>query len=136
MTVLDNNAIVVNFPNYIGDEGRYDLRDQRAYFSQFDGGVSYVFQLALEHVIDGDLLSFHKQCEEYRDNHYHELFQYGQVNLAHYYRDRKEFQRRIFDIYRYAKTSLAALGNVNLLDVKRLSTNRNFDTASFLVKMC
>ena len=134
-TVFDNQAIVVSYPNQIGDVGRYDLRDQRTYFSQFDGGAQYIFQLALENIIDGDLLAFHQQCLEYRDNHYHEDLQYNMVDLAEYHRNKREFQRRIFDIYRFAKTSLKSLGDeTDFSRVSRLSTNHVFDTGSFIIK--
>lgn len=145
--ILDNNAVVVSYPNQAGDPGRYDLRDQRSYFEQFDGGASRVFQLALENTIHGDLLEFHETCNEYFDSQFstvcNETFdnQYGlclednSLTLAQYHIAKKEFNRRIFDVYRFAKTSLARLGeNPGFSTVRRIATNRTFDSGSFLLK--
>jgi hypothetical protein len=134
MTV-NNNAVIVSYPNQAGDPGRYDLRDQRAYFSQFEGGASYVFELALENAICGDLLDFNAACNEYFDNQYTHCFEDNSITLEEYHTVKKEFNRRIFDVYRFAKTSLNRLGeNPGFSMVKRISTNRKFDSGSFLLK--
>jgi hypothetical protein len=148
--ILSNNAIVVNYPNQRGDAGRYPLFDQRDYFKKFEGGSNHIFELALNNVVGGDLLAYtdscneiydsyyrayEVQCSEVFDNHYFPQFQDNTVNLKHYHDDRREFNRRIFDVYRYAKTSLAVLGeNTGFSMVRRLSTNPQFDSGSFLLK--
>lgn len=148
--IVINNAIVVNYPNQRGDVGRYPLVDQRDYFRKFDCGSNAIFELALHNVVNGDLLAYTEQCTEiydahYRayeaqcseifDNHYFPQFQDNTVVMESYHDDRREFNRRIFDVYRYAKTSLAVLGeNTGFSMVRRLSTNPKFDSGSFLLK--
>lgn len=134
MSAEHRNAIVVNYPNQVGDTGRYALSDQRDYFSKFYCGSSFIFELALSHALDGDLLSFQTACGEIFDQHYHVRFDENTANLIEYTADRREFYRRTFDLYRYAKTSLNALGkNHGFTTVRRLSTNHRFDTGSFLL---
>jgi hypothetical protein len=133
--IQNNNAVIVSYPNQVGDPGRYELRDQRKYFSQFDGGASLVFQLALENAVDGDLLAFNELCNEYFDNQYSNYLDDNSMTLDVYHIEKKEFNRRIFDIYRYAKTSLATLGDdPGFSTVKRVVINHKFDTGSFLLK--
>lgn len=147
--IANNNAIVVNYPNSRGDFGRYDLCDQREYFTKFEGGVTRIFELALQNTVDGDLLEFssecnkifdakqnyENQCFEVFDNYYLQQPFDGGVSAQLYSDDRREFQRRIFDIYRYAKTSLACLGdNCGFSMVQRLKANPKFETCSFLLK--
>jgi hypothetical protein len=133
--IVNNNAVIVSYPNQAGDPGRYDLRDQRAYFTQFDGGSSYVFELALENALSGDLLDFNEACNTYFDNQCILLFADNSITLDDYHKLRKEFNRRIFDIYRYAKTSLARLGDEpGFSKVVKLSANPKFDSGSFLLK--
>lgn len=143
------NTIVVNYPNQRGDVGRYSLTDQRNYFSKFEGGSYRIFELALFNVVHGDLASYAEQCEEiydayqdYKnqcseifDNHYDLRLQDNTFDMAAYHDDRREFQRRIVDIYRYAKTSLAVLGNnPGFTHVNRLSLNQRFDSGSFILR--
>jgi hypothetical protein len=148
--IVSNNALVVNYPNQRGDAGRYPLFDQRNYFRKFDGGSNSIFELALQNVVHGDLLAYTEQCSEiynsyYKayeaqcgevfDNHYFPQFQDNTVDMTRYHDDRREFNRRIFDVYRYAKSSLAVLGeNTGFSMVRRLSTNPKFDSGSFLLK--
>lgn len=145
-----SKSIVVNYPNTRGDSGRYALFDQRDYFRKFEGGSSSIFEIALNNVVSGDLLAYTEQCGEiydsyYRvyetqcsevfDNYYLPLFQNNAMDMQRYHDDRREFNRRIFDVYRYAKTSLAVLGeNTGFSMVRRLSTNPQFDSGSFLLK--
>lgn len=130
----DMSGIVIGFPNTVGDPGRYDLRDQRTYFHQFDGGASYVFQLALENVLGGDLLAYNEQCNEYMDGHYHELFFDNSMTLVNYHKNKKEFNRRILDIYRYAKTSMSVLGKHDFTEVRRFYTDKILDSSLFIIK--
>lgn len=134
--ILNNNAIVVNYPNQVGDYGRYPLRDQREYFSKFEGGASYIFELALRNVVDGSgVVTFADQCSEVLERYYDFCFAVNAVTMQQYHEDRREFQRRIFDIYRYAKSSLGVLGeDLGFSLVRRIATNRNFDSSSFLLK--
>lgn len=135
MVANNQFAIVVNYPNQVGDHGRYELRDQREYFNKFDGGADYIFELALQNVIDGDLLAYTEQCAAIFDRHYQIRFEENTMNFALYQHDRREFNRRIFDIYRYAKSSLGCLGeNLGFSMVKRIATNRIFDSTSYLLK--
>lgn len=132
---LDKNSVVVNYPNTFGDSGRYDLKDQRAYFKQFEGGSRYVFRLALENALHGDLLSYSEQCDNCLDNHYQLMFDENITTLELYHDARKEFKRRTLDIYRYARTTLKPLGEeLPFLNVSVLSVNPEFDTASFILK--
>ncbi|BAW18984.1 hypothetical protein [Ralstonia phage RP12] len=141
-----NNAIVVGYPNQIGSSGRYELPDQRTYFSKFNelsGGSSQIFELALQHVLDHDLVDYFDQCVEIFDSYYQILFDENTIDLEKYQIDRREFFRRTFDIYRYAKTSLIHLvpkkDNQDFVDypfshVKRLSSNCQFDSGTFLLR--
>lgn len=135
---MDNhNSLVVNYPNQIGDCGRYELRDQRTYFSKFEGGASKIFEMALEHILcDGyDLMTYIAEANAIFDQHYHQRFAENSTSLQEYHNDQREFNRRIFDIYRFAKSSLGALGkNHGLSTVKRIAFNRTFDSGSFLLK--
>ena len=135
---MDNhNALVVNYPNQIGDCGRYGLRDQRSYFSKFEGGASLIFQLALEHILceELDITTFAADCSVIFDQHYFQRFEENSTSLFEYHADQREFNRRIFDIYRFAKSSLGVLGkNHGLSAVKRIANNRTFDTGSFLLR--
>lgn len=135
--MINHNAIVVSYPNLVGDCGRYELRDQRLYFSKFNDGASKIFELALEHLLcnELDLLTYVGDCGVIFDHHYHERFEENTTTFDAYHRDQREFNRRIFDIYRFAKTSLGALGKDHRLsEVKRIAVNRTFDTGSFLLK--
>lgn len=149
MIVSNDTAIVVNYPNTRGDHGRYTLSDQRDYFSKFEGGSNRIFELALHNVVYGDLLAYTEQCDqifdtykvyqnqcsEIFDNHYLPQFEDNTVMMDRYHDDRREFHRRIFDVYRYAKTSLAVLGeNTVFHSVKRIQTNPQLDTGSFLLQ--
>lgn len=135
MVASNNYAIVVGYPNQIGDCGRYELGDQRMYFSKFDGGASLIFELALCNAVSGDLIAYTEQCNELLDNYYQSRFEENTVSIEQYQHDRREFNRRIFDIYRYAKSSLSSLGeNLGFSTVKRIATNRKFDSSKFLLK--
>lgn len=143
-------SIVVNYPNTVGISGRYTLRDQRTYFSKFEGGASYVFELALRNVVDGDLLNYTDQCgslfekkyinysdkcNEIFDTLYQVLFEENTTVLDEYHTERREFSRRIFDIYRFAKTGLGVLGDdLPFSSVKKLTYDKQFDSGSFLLK--
>ena len=132
----NHNALVVNYPNQIGDCGRYELRDQRSYFSKFEGGASLIFQLALEHILcdELDITTFAADCGVIFDQHYFQRFEENSTSLPAYHADQREFNRRIFDIYRFAKTALHGLGdNHNLSKVRMLSRNKRFDAASFIL---
>lgn len=132
---LDKNSVVVNYPNTFGDSGRYDLKDQRAYFKQFEGGARYVFRLALENAIWGDLLSYSEQCDNCLDSHYQLMLDENVMSIEHYHDAQREFKRRTLDIYRYACTTLKPLGEeLPFLNVSVLSVNPEFDTASFILK--
>lgn len=132
---LDLSSIVVNYPNSFGDTGRYELKDQRAYFKQFDYGVSHLFYIALRNTLSGDLLSYSDECNEYFDIHYDALFSNNAISLEQYQENRKEFNRRIFDIYRYARTSLKTLGeDLPYSHVDMLSYDDTYHTASFILK--
>lgn len=148
--VETSNAIVVNYPNQRGDVGRYSLIDQRNYFSKFEGGSYRIFELALFNVVHGDLLAYTEQCDqiydtyykeyvsqcsEIFDNHYFPRFEDNTVSMTLYHDDRREFHRRIFDLYRYAKSSVAVLGdNPGFSHVNRLYINSEFDSGSFILK--
>jgi hypothetical protein len=132
-----NNAIVVSYPNLIGDCGRYGLRDQRTYFSKYEDGAIKIFELALDHLINDklDLLMYADCCHEIFEQYYQTRFDENSISLSDYHIDQREFGRRIFDVYRFAKSSLSVLGKDHgLSTVKRLVTNRAFDTGSFLLK--
>ena len=134
--MINHNAIVVNYPNQVGDCGRYELRDQRMYFSKFNDGASKIFELALEHLLcdELDLLTYVSDCSVIFDHHYHERFEENTATFSEYHLDQREFHRRIFDIYRFAKTSVGVLGKDHgLSTVKRIAHNRSFDTGSFLL---
>jgi hypothetical protein len=144
------NTIVVNYPNQRGDVGRYSLIDQRNYFSKFEGGSYRIFELALFNVVHGDLLAYTEQCEEIYDTYYkaYELqcseifdnlylpsFEDNSIIMASYHNDRREFHRRIFDVYRYAKSSLAVLGpDPGFSHVTRLTLDHNLDSGSFILR--
>ena len=133
----NHNALVVNYPNQIGDCGRYELRDQRSYFSKFEDGASFIFELALFHILSDelDVTTFAADCGLIFDQHYHQRFAENSTSLPAYHADQREFNRRIFDIYRFAKSTLGVLGkNHGLSAVKRIATNRSFDSGSFLLK--
>ncbi len=135
------NAIVVGYPNTRGDVGRYSLADQRDYFGRFYCGSSHIFELALNHALGGDLLSFQDQCSSIFENHFQVLLdentialEENSLGLPSYQSERREFYRRTFDLYRYAKTSLAVLGKeLPFTHVKRLSSNHRFDSGTFLL---
>lgn len=127
-------AVVVSYPNHAGDSGRYELADQRSYFSRFTIGSNFMFELALKHVISGDLLSFHEECEEIFESSFQVMLSENTMRMDNYHDVRREFQRRTFDLYRYAKSSLHKLGeNPGFTSVKRLSTNHRFDSGKFLL---
>lgn len=133
----NHNSLVVNYPNQVGDCGRYELRDQRSYFSKFEGGASYIFELALEHILydELDLLTYACDCNDIFDQHYNERFAENSTSLSSYHIDRREFNRRIFDMYRFARSTVGALGKDHKLStVKRISTNNAFDTCSLLLR--
>lgn len=133
--MINNNALVVGYPNQIGDSGRYTLADQRTYFSKFQCGSNHIFELALQHVVCGDLLDFNDQCDMIFDSHYQLLIEENTTDLKKYQNDRREFFRRTFDIYRYAKTSLQYLGEeLGFTKVKRLTYNSQFDSGTFLLR--
>ncbi len=143
-------SMVIGFPNQVGDIGRYELRDQRSYFSKFDGGSCHVFELALNNIVDGDLLNYADQCSDlfikhYRyysdqctelfDNCYQVMFDENTVDQKTFQLDKREFNRRIFDIYRFAKSSVAATIPVKpFTSVKKISTNPKYDSGRFLIK--
>lgn len=133
--IVNTNALVVRYPNLVGDCGRYELRDQRTYFSKFQGGASYIFELALYNLVCGDLQQYELWCNDIFDNYYLVLFEENTTTREAYHDDRREFNRRIFDIYRFAKSSLSSVGqNLGFSSVTKLAFNRTFDTSSFLVK--
>jgi hypothetical protein len=133
--MIARNAIVVNYPNPIGDAGRYSLRDQRDFFSRFDGGASAVFGVALENVLDGDMLHFFEQIDNVFESYYQMRLDENTATMEMYQADKREFYRRTFDVYRFAKTSLKRLGeNAGLSEVKRIAANCKFDSGSFLLK--
>ena len=133
----NHNALIVNYPNQVGDCGRYELHDQRSYFSKFACGASHIFELALEHILSDelDLMTYVADCNVIFDQHYIERFEENSTSLEEYHNDQREFNRRIFDVYRFAKSTLGAIGKDHGLSVvKRIAFNRNFDTGSFLLK--
>lgn len=135
MIATNCNAIVVAYPNQIGNYGRYELSDQRLYFSKFYCGASGIFELALHNAISGSLLEYIESCNDILDQYYEIRFEENTTSIDLYHDDHREFNRRIFDIYRYAKTSLGALGeNLGFSMVKRIATNRRFDSGTFLLK--
>ena len=132
-----HDALVVNYPNLIGDCGRYGLRDQRTYFSKYEDGAIKIFELALDHLINDklDLPMYADRCNEIFEQHYQIRFEENSISLTDYHLDQREFGRRIFDIYRFAKSTISVLGkNHGLSVVKRIATNRTFDSCSFLLK--
>lgn len=132
---VSNVSIVVGYPNQVGDAGRYTLRDQRDYFSKFDGGASRTFGMALSNVVAGDLLNYTEHCNEVFDNHYQVFFDENTARMDDYNAERREFNRRIFDIYRFAKTSVGVLGtDLPFTKVKQLTHNQSFDTGMFLLR--
>lgn len=131
----NNNAIVVSYPNQIGDCGRYELRDQRTYFSKFEGGSSYFFELALNTVLTHDLPQYCEWCNEAFDVHYVQQFEENTTNLEVYNDDRRNFNRRCFDLYRFAKSSLSSIDpELGFSSITRIATNHKFDSSSFLVR--
>lgn len=130
-----HNAIVVNYPNQVGDAGRYTLRDQRDFFSRFEGGARTLFGIALQNVLGGDLLHFQEQVGEVFESYYQSRLDENTATMSMYQQDQREFYRRTFDIYRFAKTSLTCLGeNPGFCQVKQLASNQRFDSGSFLLK--
>lgn len=131
---MNNQAVVISYPNQVGDAGRYTLIDQRNYFSRFNGGARHFFCMALEAIIHGSLAEYEKDCQLLFDAYYDALINENTASVKSYPDDRTEFARRIFDIYRYAKTSIDALGPATSFDkVRQLSLNRRFDTGSFIL---
>lgn len=127
-------TIVINYPNTVGVMRRYDLKDQRAYFTQFDIGVYDVFRLSLENIIAGDLLNYSKTCNAIFDNHCKLMFRDNTIKLNDYNTNKKEFNRRIFDVYRYAYSSLETLGKTPFTQVVPLSQNTQLDIGSFVLR--
>lgn len=150
VVMLAEPSMVIGYPNQVGDIGRYELRDQRSYFSKFEGGACYMFELALNNIVDGDLLNYADQCSglftkhynyysdqcyELFDSHCQVLFDENTLSAATFHADRREFNRRIFDIYRYAKSSVAAtVPDKPFISVKKISTNHKYDSGLFLIK--
>ena len=69
------------------------------------------------------------------EHHYAPQFEDNTVKIGTYLADAREYQRRVFDIYRYAKTSLQPLGeDLPFKTVRKFSTNKEFDTGTFLLR--
>lgn len=142
--------MIVSYPNTLGQSVRYSLQDHREYFRKFSGGSMSIFQLALENVLDGDLLSFAEQCDLKRtstygvykekcepifDNCYGGQLDENTISINQYVTESREFGRRIFDLYRYAKTSVAHLGIPKTgLSVKKIHELPEFDSGAFVIK--
>ena len=142
--------MIVSYPNTIGQSVRYSLIEHRDYFRKFSGGSLGIFQLALENVLDGDLVSFAEQCDLKRtgtysaykdkcepifDNCFGDRLDDNTISINQYVIESREFSRRIFDIYRYAKTSVAHLGIPKTgLSVKKIQESPKFDSGAFLIK--
>lgn len=142
--------MIVSYPNTLGQSVRYSLQNHREYFRKFSGGSMGIFQLALENVLDGDLVSFAEQCNlkristygEYKDkcepifdNCYGSQLDENTISVDQYVTEYREFNRRIFDIYRYAKTSVSHLGIPKTgLSVKKIHESPKFDSGAFLIK--
>lgn len=134
MVQYNSNALVVCYPNQIGECGRYTLRDQRSYFKKFDICSSSFFEMAIAEVIDGDLLSYFGKCDAVFEQHYQRLFDENTTSITAYHVDKREFNRRVFDIYRYARSSLRCLGSATVFTkVAALKRNSLFDSASFVL---
>lgn len=143
-------AMIVNYPNTRGEPGRYSLDDQRDYFNKFEGGSCHIFQLALANALSGDLLKYSSECTvlfdcyyqnyttaclEIFDNHYDLAWNENTVTPQLYSEDQKEFNRRIFDLYRYAKTSVAAIvPDKDCFTVSKIAGNPQFDSGVFLIR--
>lgn len=143
-------AMIVNYPNTRGESGRYPLADQRNYFSKFEGGSCRIFQLALANALSGNLLKYSAECTiifdcyynqyttaclEIFDNHYDVRWNENTVTPLMYSEDIKEFNRRILELYRYAKSSVSAIvPDKDVFDVTKISGNPQFDSGVFLIK--
>lgn len=140
------SSMLIRYPNNIGDSGRYTLTDQREYFSKFPGGSCRFFQLALENVLCGDLLEYvnqctnlydlyKEQCDGIFDTVYAPLVADNTFNEQDYLDESREYSRRIFDIYRYAKSSVAPVGiDRDINTVQLVLSNPRFDTGAFLIR--
>jgi hypothetical protein len=130
-----NLPLLVRYPNQIGNCGRYTLNDQREYFSRFEGGAIRFFGVALQHALTGDLLSFQEECAEIFETYYQPQFADNTASIAMYHDEQREFFRRTFDLYRYAKTSIGHLGDeLPFIHVRPLDFNHRFDTGAFLLR--
>lgn len=142
--------MIVSYPNNLGQSGRYSLIDHRDYFRKFSGGSLGIFHLALTNVLDGDLINYVEQCDIKRslsymtftdncdpifDNTFGNSVEDNTMSINQFANEAREFNRRIFDIYRYAKTSVAHLGIPKSgLSVKKIHESPKFDSGAFLIK--
>ena len=123
--------ILFTFPASSGDYGRYELPNQQHYFAKFPGGIINFVVVAVDHRLNGDLISFMEACDGVFEHCYSQISDL--ITDDHYSLDKREFTRRCFDIWRYVTTLFHQTDYQNY-NINQVLENHSAQRVTFLLK--
>lgn len=128
---MNKLPVLLTYPASTGDLGRYTEEEMRKYFSKFPGGVAAIVTTALEQRIRGGLLEYHDATEVMFDACVEPIS--GLITADIYSREKREFYRHCFDIWRYVATATRE-ADLNGMEIAQAVPSKNLDRVTFLLK--